>query len=96
MLASQALMQGNGTRASGKAADKAKMIQTARDFEAIFVQQIFKEMRQAVPDGGLLPKGQSEEIFQDLQDREAARQLTRQGGIGIAAMLVEQMQKAED
>jgi len=92
MLATQALQN----QTSAKSKDPEKMAQTARDFEAIFVQQVFKEMRQTIPEGGLLPRGQSEEIYQDMQDMEAAKQLTAHGGIGLAAMLIEQMQKAED
>ncbi|MCF6178517.1 MAG: rod-binding protein [Geopsychrobacter sp.] len=75
--------------------DSQKTAQVAQDFEAIFVQQIFKGMRQTLPDGGLLPKGQAEEIFNDMQDMEAAKQLTAHGGIGLAEMMVEQMQKTK-
>mgnify|MGYP002637887660 CR=1 FL=1 len=90
MLATQALQ--NSEASTGN--DKQRMKQTAQDFEAIFVQQIFKEMKRTVPDGGLLPRGQAEEIYSDLQDMEAAKQLTGHGGIGLAEMLLEQMQKA--
>ncbi len=89
MLAAQALQK----PASPGADDKQRMKQTAQDFEAIFVQQIFKEMKRTIPDGGLLPRGQAEEIYSDLQDMEAAKQLTNRGGIGLAEMLLEQLEK---
>jgi len=92
MLVAQAL-QKPGAKAG---TDKQQMKQTAKDFEAIFVQQVFKGMRQTVPDGGLLPRGQAEEIYSDLQDMEAAKQFTNHGGIGLAEMLLEQMQKNSD
>ncbi len=92
MLISQAL-QNSGSAASS---DKQRMKQTAQDFEAIFIQQVFKGMRQTVPEGGLLPRGQAEEIYFDLQDMEAAKQLSVHGGIGLAEMLLEQMQKADN
>jgi len=66
---------------------------TAQEFEAIFVQQMFKEMRRTIPEGGLLPKGNAEEIFTSMQDMEAARQLTTHGGIGLAEVLAAQMRK---
>ena len=91
MLAAQALQKQDTAAGS----DKQQMKQTAQDFEAIFVQQIFKEMRRTVPDGGLLPRGQAEELYSDLQDMEAAKQLTGHGGIGLSEMLLEQMQKYE-
>lgn len=89
MLAAQALQK----PAAGAGNDLQRMKQTAQDFEAIFVQQVFKGMKQTIPDGGLLPRGQAEEIYSDLQDMEAARQLARQGGVGLTEMLLEQMQK---
>lgn len=92
LLATQAL-QNDRSQASGD--KRQKMADTAQQFEAIFVQQIFKGMRSTVPEGGLLPRSNAEEIYTDMQDMEAARQLTRQGGIGLAAMLVEQMQKTD-
>ena len=89
MLAAQALQNADKTAGT----DQQRMKQTAQDFEAIFVQQVFKEMRRTIPEGGLLPRGQAEEIYSDMQDMEAAKQLTGQGGIGLAEMLLEQMQK---
>lgn len=74
-------------------ANKESLQKTAQEFEAIFVQQMFKEMRRTIPDGGLLPKGNAEEIFTSMQDMEAARQLTAHGGIGLGTMLSEQMRK---
>jgi flagellar protein FlgJ len=88
MLAAQAL------QTSSKAAGTDKqMKQTAQDFEAIFVQQVFKEMRRTIPEDSLLPRGQAEEIYADMRDMEAAKQLAGHGGIGLAEMLLEQMQK---
>ncbi len=92
MLVTQALQSSDSAASS----DKQRMKQTAQDFEAIFIQQVFKGMRQTVPEGGLLPRGQAEEIYSDLQDMEAAKQLTGHGGIGLTEMLLEQMQKTDN
>ncbi len=89
LLAAQAI-QNRGTAAHN---DKQQLAKTARDFEAIFVQQVFKEMRQTIPEGGLIPRGQAEDIYFDMQDMEAAKQLAQQGGIGLAEMMLEQLQK---
>lgn len=92
MLVSQAL-QNAGT---AKGNDKQRMIETARDFEAIFVKQMFKGMRRTIPEGGLLPRGNAEEIYFDMQDMEAAKQATEQGGIGLSQVFLEQMSKYEN
>ncbi len=92
MLAAQALQNG----APADRSDRGALEQKAREFEAIFVQQVFKTMRRTVPGGGLLERGQAEEIYTELQDLEAARQLTSQRSIGLAEMLVEQLQKRDE
>lgn len=90
LFAEQALRQrGNNLN------DKEQLVQKAKEFEAIFVQQVFKSMRQTIPEGKLLPRGNAEQIYTDMQDIEAAKQLTAQGGIGLAEMLIEQLQKGE-
>ncbi len=88
LLATQALQNPTTKPGGGK-----EIVETAREFEAIFVQQVFKGMRRTIPDSGLLPRGNAEEIFYDMQDVEAAKQLTRHGGIGLSEMLIEQMTK---
>lgn len=89
MLAAQAL-QNRGTANYG---NKDQMVAKAKEFEAIFVQQVFKTMRQTIPESGLLPRGQATEMFEEMQDIEAAKQVTSQRGIGLAEMLIEQLQK---
>ena len=91
MFAEQALQQ----RGNANLNQQEKLKQKAREFEAIFVQQVFKSMRQTIPEGKLLPRGNAEQIYTDFQDMEAAKRLSEQGGIGLAEMLVEQLQKAE-
>ena len=66
---------------------QAKLRETCREFEALLVQSMFKSMRNSVPDGGLLEKDKSEEMFQDQIDIAAARSFARRPGLGIAESL---------
>lgn len=66
-----------------------------QDFEAVMLKAMFKSMRTAVPDGGLIEKGTSDEIFNDLMDQEVATQMARNEGIGIGDMLFRQLQKLD-
>lgn len=88
-LATKALQQ----QSIDKRDNNEQLVRKGKEFEAIFVQQVFKSMRQTVPEGELLPRGNAEQIYTDMQDIEAAKQLTAQGGIGLAEMLIEQLQK---
>ncbi len=72
-----------------------KLRQKCQDFEAIMVQSMLKSMRASVPDGGLLPKGNDQQIFQDLMDQKVAVEMSRKQGMGIADALFRQLQKLE-
>ena len=65
----------------------------AQQFESIFIQQMYKQMRKTVPDDGLLPRGNADEIYNQLQDLEAAKITAQQGGIGLAELMLEQLMK---
>ena len=71
--------------------DPEKLKDLAEQFEAIFIQQMYKEMRRTIPDNGLIERGNADEIYQQLQDREAARITASQGGIGLAELMLQQM-----
>lgn len=85
--------------ADGKTAgkqDPEALRRTCREFEAIFVQSMFKAMRSSVPDGGLFPKGMAQESFQELMDLEVAKASADQGKLGIADALFRQLSKTGD
>jgi len=73
--------------------DPEKMKDLAQQFESIFIQQMYKQMRKTVPDDGLLPRGNADEIYNQLQDLEAAKITAQQGGIGLAELMLEQLMK---
>ena len=52
---------------------EAAMKKAAADLEGLFVQQLYKSMRDSVPtDGGLVEKSQGEDIFAGLMDERLA------------------------
>jgi flagellar protein FlgJ len=63
----------------------------AAQFESIFLQQMLKSMRDATVKSGLFESSQME-TYQSMADQQLAVQLSEQGGIGLARMMVEQMQ----
>lgn len=89
-LLSQALSQAP-KKAPGR--DPKKLKQAAQQFEAIFIQQMFKEMRNTIPDGGLIKRGNADDIFTQMQDAEAAKEMARHGGIGLADLMMQQLSK---
>ncbi len=77
--------------ATGAKDDPEALRRTCQEFEAIFLQAVFKGMRATIPEGGLLEKGLDREIFEELQDQELARQMARGQGIGLAEALFRQL-----
>ncbi len=50
-----------------------KLRQAAADLQGLFVQQLYKTMRESVPaDGGLVERSQGEEMFASLMDERLA------------------------
>jgi flagellar protein FlgJ len=78
-------------RAKAASAPTKAIEEVASQFEALFIQQMMKSMRDAVPKSDLLHSDHLE-TYQAMADQQMAVSLSQQGGIGIARMLVEQMQ----
>ena len=56
--------------------------QSCQDFEAIFIQSLFKEMRKTVPEGGLFPRSTATEMYRDMLDQEVAKKVAERQSIG--------------
>jgi flagellar protein FlgJ len=65
---------------------------TAEQFEAHFLQQMMKSMRDTVEKSDLV-ESNNMEMYQDLMDKEVAMKMVQRGGIGVANMLEKQMLK---
>jgi len=63
-----------------------------QDFEALFLHELFKGMRATGIEGGLVEKGNEQEIFQDLLDTEVANTAAAQNTLGIARSLMRQFE----
>ena len=69
-------------------ADKRALRQAAREFEALLLEQLVKEMRDASPKSKLLGREKGQELFQEMLDGEFVRLMTESGGIGLADFIV--------
>lgn len=58
---------------------------SAREFEAVFISQMFEQMMADVKTDGPMGGGSGERIFRSLMMQEIGRQMADQGGIGLAA-----------
>jgi flagellar protein FlgJ len=79
----------------GTAQNPEKLKELAQEFEAIFIQQLYKEMRKTIPADGLIPRTNAQDTFIQMQDLEVARHSARQGGLGLAEMMLKQLQQID-
>lgn len=74
--------------------ESRNLSEVCRDFEAIFLQYLIREMRASVPKDDLFDGGFQEEVFMSLFDESLAKELAKRGGIGIGDMLVKQLSES--
>jgi flagellar protein FlgJ len=80
-----------GLRTQARANDPAALKKAAQQFEALFTQQLLKASRTAKLGDDVLGGGQTE-FYQDIFDQQMALHLSTGKGLGLADMLVKQMQ----
>jgi flagellar protein FlgJ len=66
----------------------------AKQLEGVFVQQLFKAMRETVPKDGFTDGGAGEEIFTGLMDEKMATCVPNQWDRGIGESLYRQLRAA--
>lgn len=72
--------------------DLKSLRESSREFEAMFLAEMFKVMRKAVPEGGLLEKSSATEMFQEMLDGETAKAAASGKGLGLGEAMFNQMQ----
>jgi flagellar protein FlgJ len=80
--------------APGSPAEDAKLQRVARQLEGVFVQQLFKAMRETVPEDGAVDGGAGEQMFTSMMDEHLADQLPGQWHHGIGEGLIRQLRNA--
>ena len=72
--------------------DRAALKEAAIEFEAYFIQMMFRTMRQTIDrENSFMPQSQAEKIFEDMLFEEASKAAARAGGIGLASFMYKQL-----
>jgi flagellar protein FlgJ len=61
------------------------------EMESLFVNYLVKELRATIDKSGFISGGRAEEIFTSMLDVELSRKISAAGGIGLSAVLLEQL-----
>lgn len=74
--------------------DDAALMKACKEFEAIFVQMMFKEMYKTIPEDGIIEKDSGSKIFEEMYIEEISKEIVEgDQGFGLADMMYEQFKK---
>jgi flagellar protein FlgJ len=82
-----------GLKRGAQKPDEDTLREIARQFEAMFVQMMLKNMREAKIGEGLFDS-QEGELYQDLFDKQLSLDMSKHPGIGLAEIMVRQLKGA--
>jgi flagellar protein FlgJ len=74
--------------------DEKKLKQACNDLESIFVNIMFKQMRNSVQKSGMFDGGFGEEMYEDMLYDKYAEEVSKSNGIGLGDMLYKQLSKS--
>ena len=74
--------------------DNREIHQAAVKFESIFLKELLKIMRKTVPKSGFLDGGWTEDYYWDMLNQELSDCMSKAGGIGLAQMIYQQMNRS--
>ncbi len=70
-----------------------KALEAAKGFEAMMVKQMLKSMTSSLENKGFFGKAPGSDVYQDMFIDSMARQITDQGRLGLADMIVKNMEQ---
>ncbi|MBF0102130.1 MAG: rod-binding protein [Desulfobacterales bacterium] len=71
-----------------------KLRQACEDYEAIFLQELFKSMRNTVPTDGIFGKSLQKDIFESMLDQEIANSIAKSPqSVGLKDIIYNQLKK---
>jgi peptidoglycan hydrolase FlgJ len=71
----------------------SELRQVSKNFESIFLQMVFKEMRNSVEKSDLFGNTQGMEFFESMRDQALTEQLANAGGIGLGQMVYQRLKQ---
>ncbi len=72
---------------------KKELKKACEDFEAIFLDEMFKEMRKTSIGEGLIQKTREYKLWEDMFYENVAKEMAHGGGIGLSDILYKQLER---
>lgn len=67
----------------------------AQDFEAVLLNMVIKAMWKTIPESGLFEKNNATQIYEGLMHSSLSEEMARNGGMGIAKVLYQQLSREQ-
>ncbi len=67
----------------------------AQDFEAVMLNMVIKAMWKTIPKSGLFEKNSATQIYEGLMHSSLSEEMARNGGMGIAKALYQQLSREQ-
>tara|TARA_Y100001970_G_C14117179_1_gene794268 strand:- start:624 stop:908 length:285 start_codon:yes stop_codon:yes gene_type:complete len=71
--------------------ENTKLKEAANDFEAIFVKQMLKTMRETSLESDFIPKSEGEKYFRSMLDEQYSILAAKSGSLGLGEMIYKQL-----
>lgn len=78
-------------KTSRKNRDLAKLKDVCQEFEAIYLNEMYKAARKNIPESGLVEKSNGEKVFEEMLNMEQSRQVSASSSLGLADAMYKQM-----
>mgnify|MGYP001217542401 FL=1 len=72
--------------------DKA-LKEACQQFETLFLQMLYRQMKATVPKSDLFPENLSKDIFESMLDEALMEEASKGNGIGLADMMYKQLSR---
>jgi flagellar protein FlgJ len=84
------------TKGGDRKLDRDKLKKSCADFEAVFIQQLLKSMRQTVMRSDFIGNGAGKDIYESLFDQELSQSLSKREGLGLGKVIYNRMIQQEE
>lgn len=82
---------GQTAREQQMSKDEKQLREACQGFEAMFLQMMYKEMRNTVPENDLFGESNGQKIWQSMLDTQLMDNAAKSGGVGLAEMMYKQL-----
>ena len=73
--------------------DSVQLKKACVQFEQLFLQMVFKQMKASVPRSDFFPSSYARDVFESMMDEKLMEKAAESGGLGIAETMFRQLEK---